>query len=141
MMSSTSLRLLILLGVMFLGIWGCAENSSANSKLRQLEARYLKLEEDHQAAAAANDSFRKKLADVDAQRAELAKQVEELQVAVRERDELRRQLTTRTGERDAFHTQLLNFSKELQNLAGRVEAAANPTAPARSLTSTVSEFQ
>ena len=109
-----------------MGLWGCAQerNGAAGTKLRDLAARNAKLEEDFRIATTTADSLRKKLAQAEAQRGDLAKQVEALQEVVRERDELRRQIVSRTGERDALHGQLVQFGKELQRLAGRIEAAA-----------------
>jgi len=61
--------------------------------------------------------------------------VEKLQAVVHERDELKEQVAVRTGERDALHTQMVQFGKELQNLMGRVEAATHITPRADSTTS------
>ena len=88
----------------------------------QVEKVYKKV--DYRVATSTTESLRKKLAQADTQRAELAKQVEALQEVVVERDELKRQVASRTGERDALHTQLVGFSKDLQTLAGRIDAAA-----------------
>lgn len=118
--------LMVLLILAPLGLWGCAQerNGTTGTKLRDLAARNAKLEEDFRVATATTDTLRKKLAQAEAQRADLAKQVEALQEVVRERDELRRQVAARTGERDVLQGQLLQFGKELQTLAGRIEAAA-----------------
>ncbi len=104
----------LLLSTMSLGLWGCGQQNGAfAAKVREMEARHAKL-------AQAETRLKEALARVQ----ELGKQVEELQVVVLERDELKKQLTARTGERDAAQTQLSQFSRELQALAGRVEAAA-----------------
>ena len=125
-MMSARRGLLVLLVLAPLGLWGCAQerNGAASTKIRDLAARNAKLEEDYRVATSTTESLRKKLAQADTQRAELAKQVEALQEVVAERDELKRQVASRTGERDALHTQLVQFSKELQSLAGRIDAAA-----------------
>lgn len=116
----------ILSGMIILGVWGCSQGKNdAIARLKQLEAQHARLQEDHEAAQKANDNFRKRLAQVESQRADLAKQVTELKTAVRERDDLRQQLSTRTGERDTLHSQLLQFGRELHTLAGRIEAATN----------------
>ena len=127
-MKSTSKGLIITIALATLGIWGCAQNrSGANTaaKLRELEARHAKLEEDYQAVVLGNETFRKRLAAVEAQRVELAQKVDKLQAVVHERDELRDQVANRTGERDALHSQMVQFGKELQGLVGRVEAATH----------------
>ncbi|MBM4069606.1 MAG: hypothetical protein FJ271_11745 [Planctomycetes bacterium] len=119
----------ILSGMIILGIWGCSQGKNdAVVKLKQLEAQHARLQDDLETAQKASDNFRKRLTQVESQRAELAKQVAELKTVVRERDDLRQQLSTRTGERDSFHSQLIQFGRELHTLAGRVEAATNGSA-------------
>lgn len=131
-MFSARRGLLVVMVLAPLGLWGCAQerNGAANGKIRDLAARNAKLEEDYRVASATTEGLRKKLAQTETQRADLAKQVEALQEVVRERDELRRQVTSRTGERDALHAQMVQFGKELQGLAGRIEAAAGGRSPA-----------
>jgi chromosome segregation ATPase len=116
------------------GLYGCThqQNGAASAKFRDLESRYTKLEEDYRAVTATGDAARKKLAQVEAQKAELAKEVEELKTAVqerdelkKERDELRKQLVSRTNERDAVQTQMTQFRQALQELVSRVDAAVN----------------
>src|ERR1051325_2792511 len=86
-----------------MGMYGCTQqkNGAFTAKIREMENRYTKLEEDYKAVVASSEATRKRLAQSEQQRADLTKQVEELQQAVAERDELRKQLTARTGERDA----------------------------------------
>lgn len=119
---------------MSMGLWGCTQQKTGafNAKVREMEARYAKLEEDYRAVAAAADQGRKKLALAEArlsqaknQNGDLTKQVEELRPVAAERDDLRKQLTTRTGERDQIVNQMTQFSKELQALAGRLETVAS----------------
>ena len=126
-MQCASKGFLVILVLAPLGLWGCAQerNGASTAKVRDLTARNAKLEEDYRSASNATEGLRKKLANADARRAELVQQVEQLQEAVRDREELRKTLTSRTNERDALHSQLVQFSKELQALAGRIEAAAN----------------
>jgi chromosome segregation ATPase len=121
---------------MSLGLWGCGQQSGAfAAKVREMEARHAKLEEDFRAVTTANDQGRKKVTQAEARLKEaqvkiqeLTKQVEDLQQLTAERDDLKRQLTIRTGERDNVQTQLVQFSRELQALVGRIEtaAASNP---------------
>jgi chromosome segregation ATPase len=124
----------IVLALAPLGLWGCAQekNGAANSKIRDLGARNAKLEEDLRVATSSGEGLRRKLAHTESQRADLAKQVERLEGVARERDELRKHLESRTGERDNLHTQLVQFGKELQNLLERVEAVTAPRTPAAS---------
>jgi predicted nucleic acid-binding Zn-ribbon protein len=116
------------------GMYGCTQqkNSAAGAKLRDVETRFTKLEEDYRAVAAVSEAQRKKLTQAEADKAELAKEVEELKAVKeerdelrKERDELRKQLVARTGERDNVTTQLTQFRQDLQALVNRVDAAMN----------------
>lgn len=125
-MKTASTAFLAVLVISSLGIWGCAQqkNGAQAHKIRDLEARYAKIEDDYRSVIAANESTRKKLAQMELQRAELLQQVEDLKVIAQERDELQQRLSARTQERDAVHSQLVQFSKDLQNLASRADSVA-----------------
>jgi hypothetical protein len=117
-----------------LGLWGCTQSTPPNNgsaRLRELEARNARLEDDCRSAVAARDQARKKLTTLEEQRAQLAQQVEQLQRVAKERDEFRQQAAVRTAERDAIQAQLVQFGKELQNLAQKVDQAvqANSSPP------------
>lgn len=126
---SRSNQALILLTVFVMGIWGCAENgqspgASLADRVKALEAKNAKLEDDFRAVAGARDQLRRKLAVAEEEQAKLQKQVEDqLQTANRERDELRGQLSERTKERDALVKQFEGFRKTLKDLIGQAEAA------------------
>lgn len=140
-MQKTSTALLVTMVLSMVSLWGCShQNAGAtNAKIRELENRHAKLEEDYRVILAANEANRRKLSQLETQRAELTQKIEELQAVVKERDELKVQLATRTEERDELKTQLttrteerdtalgnlMQFSKDLVSLAGRVEAAAS----------------
>ena len=108
------------------GMYGCTQqkNGAASAKVRDMEARYTKLEEDYRVILSANEANRRKLVQLETQRSELTQKIQELQVVVKERDDLQKELVTRTEERDNVQTQLFQFSKDLQSLAGRAHAAA-----------------
>jgi len=112
-----------------LGAWGCAKGpSSAGSaeRVKALEAKLAKLEEDFRAVALARDQVRQKLIGVEEQKNQLQKQ----------RDELRVQITTRTGERDAVQSQYDQFRKAIKDLLGQADAGASTSpAPINALTS------
>src|SRR5262245_15211599 len=136
---SRSNQALIVLTLVVMGIWGCAENGQAPGasladRIKALEAKNAKLEDDFRAVAATRDQLRRKLAVAEEEQARLQKQVEEqarlqkqaeeqLQTATREHDELRGQLTERTKERDALVKQFEQFRKTLKDLIGQAEAA------------------
>jgi outer membrane murein-binding lipoprotein Lpp len=125
-MNCANKALLVVMVLATLGLWGCAQRPGAgagSARIRDLESRTAKLEEDYRAAVVARDQFRKKLASAEEQRARLAEQVEQLQAVVKERDELKQQVTVRAAERDALHAQLTQLGKDLQTLAGRIESA------------------
>src|SRR5262249_39238053 len=79
--------------VLIVGIWGCSESPSRSAeKIKALEAKVNRLEEDFRSASASRDQFRKKLAEMEQEQAQLKQ----------ERDELQSTLKTRTAERDTI---------------------------------------
>jgi chromosome segregation ATPase len=82
---------------------------------------------------AANEQGRKRLGQMETQRTTLEQQKNDLAKQLEdhsgEREELRKQVSQRTTERDAAQTHLMQFSKELQALAGRIESAVNTSPP------------
>jgi chromosome segregation ATPase len=133
-------KALAVLVVAVLGIWGCAQGPAGGAtaeKVRNLEAKMTRLEDDFRAATAARDQFRKKLADAEAMCAQLREEVAALRPVVKERDELQVQLKARTTERDNLTQQFDGFRKSLKDLIGQTEAAlSRPAAPS---TTTVSK--
>jgi len=113
-----------------LGLWGCThqQNGAYSTKIRELEARYTKLEEDYKSVVHTSDQLRKKVGQLETQRADLSKQVAELQGIAKERDELRSQVAARTSERDNLHNQMAAFRKDVQDLLGRMDGALQTTA-------------
>ena len=122
-MTCTNKALLVVMVVATLGLWGCAQGPTGmatSARIRDLESRIAHLEEDYRAVVTARDQYRKKLAGAEEQRAQ---QADQLTTLARERDELKQQLNVRGVERDALHNQLVQLGKDLQNLAGKIEAA------------------
>jgi chromosome segregation ATPase len=114
------------LGVLFvavLGIWGCTQGpagSAAAEKLKSLESKLNRVEDEFRAATAARDQFRKKLSEAENQ----------LDVMQKDRDDLRGQVKARTAERDALSQQFEVFRKTLKDLIGQTEASlAKPSPP------------
>ncbi len=124
-MKNASTVFLVVMMFCSLGLWGCTnqKNSAYHARIRELENRYLKLEDDYKAMVQIGDQLRKKLTQLETQRTELTQQVEDLKVIARERDELKIQLSSRTSERDTLHGQLNQLRKGLQDMLGRVESA------------------
>jgi chromosome segregation ATPase len=114
-----------------MGTWGCSQQKTGaiNAKIRDLESRYSKLEEDFRTVQASDELNKKRLAEAEAQRGQLESDkttlTRQLDGAILEREKLRKQITQRTQERDSAHANLVQFSKDLQSLAGRVETALN----------------
>lgn len=128
-------KLWIIAIVSALGAWGCAQgpaNGTASmERIRALETKISKLEEDFKGAIAVRDQLRKELTGVKEDRNRLGQQVEQLQAVVKERDELRQQLTVRTTERDTLQTQFEQFRKGIKTLLGQAEpTAAQPVTSA-----------
>ena len=118
-----------------MGAWGCSQQKTGtiSAKINELETRYGKLEEDYRTLQATHELHRKKLANLETKRAELEKDRADLNDQVvtisAERDSLRRQVNERTQERDVAQGNLMQFTKDLQALVGRVEATMNQPAP------------
>lgn len=122
------------------GLWGCSQQKTGaiSNKIRELETRHAKLEEDYRTLHVTSEQNRKRLSAVEEQRTALETEkndlVKQLESASTERETLRKQLVQRTQERDAAQNHLTQFSRDLQALAGRIDAAvkgdaANPASP------------
>lgn len=124
-------KALVVLGVVLVGIWGCAQGtggSASAEKIKSLEAKVGRLDEDFRAAAAARDQYRKKLADAEQTTAQLKQDVAALQLVVKERDDLLVQLKNRTADLAALNGHFETFRKNLKDLIGQTEAAMTPPA-------------
>jgi septal ring factor EnvC (AmiA/AmiB activator) len=121
-------KALVLLVVAVCGLYGCAQGptngAATQERLKALESKCSKLEDDYRAVASARDQLRKRLAAVEEQRARLEQDLEQQQAVAKERDELRQQLSARTGERDAIQAQYDTFRRSIRNLLGQADAAA-----------------
>jgi chromosome segregation ATPase len=130
---TTYQKALAVLVVAALGIWGCAQGpsgSATSEKIKSLEGKVARLEDDFRTATTARDQFRQKLADSDAAAADLRQEVEILRPVVKDRDDLRIQLRQRTNELENLSQQFDVFRKGLKDLLGRTEAALRkPSAP------------
>jgi chromosome segregation ATPase len=110
-----------------MGLWGCAQGPAGGpsaERMRALEAKVTKLEEDFRGAVAARDQIRKKLTTTEEEKGQLAKQVDQLTAVAKERDELRLTLTARTSERDTLQNQFNEFRKGIKNLLGQTESSS-----------------
>ncbi len=118
-------KALAVLFVATLGIWGCAQGSAGSAsadRLKALEAKANRLEEDFRSATAARDQLRKKLATAEETVSQLRQEIEQLTAVVKERDDLKAQLKSRTDERDLLSTNFDQFRKNLKDLLGKTEA-------------------
>jgi chromosome segregation ATPase len=123
-------KALAVLVVAVLGIWGCAQGpagSASAEKVKSLENKLNRVEEDFKAAAAARDQFKKKLVDAENLTVQLRQELDAIQ---KEREELRALVKTRTTERDNLSNHFEVFRKNLKDLIGQTEAAlAKPASP------------
>ena len=114
--------------VTLLGLWGCSkaptDSTSAASadKIKAVETKLGRLEDDFRAAASARDQLQKKLASaVEAQQAQQT-QLDKLTRELKEKEEL---LVKRTAERDTIDTQYSSFRKDLKELIAKAEGPSN----------------
>jgi septal ring factor EnvC (AmiA/AmiB activator) len=113
-----------ILVVAVLGLWGCTQsptNGANVEKIKALESRCAKLDDDCRAMAAARDQARKKVAAVEE---DLRRKDDQSQAVVKERDELRQQLEVRTAVRDAYLGQFDQLRKGMRSLLGQADSAA-----------------
>jgi septal ring factor EnvC (AmiA/AmiB activator) len=106
--------------VLMVGLWGCSRGPSAATlaeRIKTLEAKCSRLESDFRAAAATRDQLRVQLTQSE-------DQIVKLQQVVKERDELKTQLTLKISERDQVASQFDAFRQSLRELVGQAEAAA-----------------
>jgi chromosome segregation ATPase len=124
-------NVMIVVVVAVLGLWGCARGPGSHSsgqaeRVRALEGKCVKLEEDYKAVAGARDQARRRVANLEEEHARLQKHLDALQVVVRERDQLRQQMESRTNERDTLQLRCDRLKKGLQNLLGQDDAMLPP---------------
>jgi septal ring factor EnvC (AmiA/AmiB activator) len=122
-------RALGVFAVAAIGLWGCSQGpnaSSSSERIKSLEAKSARLEEDYKTAAAARDQFRRKLSANDEALAQLQRDLDSLRAAAREREEA---LKARTAERDQLQVQYDGFRKNLRELLGQAEASLKGGTP------------
>jgi chromosome segregation ATPase len=125
-------KVLIVMLVAALGIWGCAKKpgnaqNNGGERLNALETKCAKLEDDYRAVASARDQVRKKVTALEEERANLQKELAIQKAVIQERDNLRAQVNSRTTERDALQQRCDRLKKGLQSLLGQDEAAGTAT--------------
>jgi septal ring factor EnvC (AmiA/AmiB activator) len=130
---SQAQKALSVLVVACLGLWGCTQGAAnghaTTERMRALEHKTAKLEEDFRAVVAVREQLRKQLTAAQQERSQLGEQVDELRAVAKERDELRQQLAARTSERDTVQNQFDQFRKGIKTLLGQVEISGASNAP------------
>lgn len=139
-MTRASLTYFAFLALVFVTLTGCnqtpATPSTAAERVKTLEARVARLEEDYRSAAATRDQARKQAALLAEQKAQLEARIAQLTT---DRDATRAALSQeqgmvrqRTSERDVLQTRCEKLKKGLQSLLGQDDAAAESTTTAGS---------
>jgi hypothetical protein len=169
---SRALKALFVLTVVSLGVWGCNRGSGNRAaqleRVRSLETRCAKLEQDYRTVARARDQARQQRELLEAETAQLKKDLEaqtllardrdqlskqlkdtladreELKRAIRlattEREELQAQIASRVGERDSLQIRCERMRKGLQTLLAQDDVpAAQPNGPATILPAATAE--
>jgi hypothetical protein len=124
--------------VVSLGIWGCArrpDNGSQGDRIRSLEGKCVKREQDYLTVSKALDKAQRALKRVQEEASRLQREAAEKESLLKERDELRklaqdvqverdrltRTLAQRTSEREELQQQLSLRTSERDSVAGRLE--------------------
>lgn len=129
-------KILIVTLIVCLGLWGCARkpgpSSASNERMRGLETRCQKLEQDYRSVALSRDVVRKELAALEEEALRLQKEVTErtkerdqlrtrVQASETQRQDLHKVLVERTNERDDLKQQVTQRSNERDVLANRYD--------------------
>jgi hypothetical protein len=124
---------LIVVVIASLGAWGCAQGPAngptSAERIRALENKIAKLEDDFRAAVTVRDQLKKKLGVTEDEKLKLGQQVEQLQIVVKEREDLKLQLAARTTERDNLQVQYDQFRKGIKTLLGQSESPLSASQP------------
>jgi predicted nuclease with TOPRIM domain len=118
--------------VTLFGIWGCARGpatsgaNATNDRIKALEAKTAKLEEDLKNTLALKDQLRKKLSDTEDAQNQQQHEIDRLTTIAKERETM---IKTRTSERDIVQTQYESFRKNLKELIGSAEAVLPTNKP------------
>lgn len=99
-------------------MWGCSQGPNSRSalveRIRTLEEKNTRIEDELCGVKTVRDQLRVQLS-----RAE--DHIQKLQLIVKERDELRIQVTARTSERDQILTQYDQFRRSVKDLVGQAD--------------------
>jgi DNA repair exonuclease SbcCD ATPase subunit len=105
------------------GLWGCAQGPAGSAareeRLRALEAKCAKFEEDYRAVAAARDQAKRNVATLELEKVRFQKEVAAKRELEKEREELKKQLESRISERDQLQARCDRLKKGIQNLLGQ----------------------
>jgi chromosome segregation ATPase len=117
-------KALVAMVIGVLGLWGCAQGPAGSSsasleRIKALESKCTKLEDDYRAVASARDQLRKKLSSAEEERARVQQELNVREGVLKERDDLKTQLAASQG-------QFEQIRKNLKSLLGQVETAATP---------------
>lgn len=145
-------KILTVVVIVCLGLWGCARRPASPTgsveRVKVLESRAQKLEQDNRALTQARDKARQDLASLEEENARLkkdlafqtalAREVEKLRQQAKataaelasrtsERDDLRQQISQRVNEREVLINRCEKMRKGIQQLISQDEnTAANP---------------
>ncbi len=129
---------LAIIAVAMFGLWGCSKGTSdpANAeKVKSLEAKVAKLEDEYRSALSQRDQVRKKLTLAEEDQAKLNREITTLQKSLAEKDEIIKLRTTERdfvrGEYDGFRNSLRELiNKADENLKPKIEGRNDKTNPA-----------
>ncbi len=124
-------KVLIVVLVAAVGLWGCSQGPGQSAvqaeRIKMLETKCAKLEDDYKAAAVARDQARKKITTLEEERAQIDEQTTALQKEIESGKQVAKE---RTNERDMMQARCEKMKKGLQTLLGQDDALSTPARPA-----------
>src|SRR5260370_17132695 len=121
-MSRTNKALSVLM-VSFLGLWGCAQGpantTGQTERVKKLEEKCARLEEDFRLRSIERDNARKQAAGLEQEKTQLTdergrlqKELDQLKLVVKERDRLRQEVEIKTARSENLKARLNNLITE-----------------------------
>jgi septal ring factor EnvC (AmiA/AmiB activator) len=122
---------LAIIAVTLFGLWGCSKattDPTSAEKVKSLEAKIAKLEDEYRSALSQRDQIRKKLTLIEEDATKLNREITNMQKSLSEKDEI---IKLRTTERDFVRVEYDGFRNSLRELINKADENLKPKTEGR----------